>query len=409
MNSTVNKYQQAPALKKNDAEARYFFQPKLSINNFNDKFEKEADAITAEVTPFSPQSFLKKVKAPGEKQNIQLQPFSIVTNPSIQRVPASSGLSGQSQLTPVIAPQVRYRPTGTITRAEFDNYVQTYFGVSSIHTGTQPEQEQRITRHGVPPPTIPTWQSWDPGSASEDYTSIIDGMEQMINGLGALPQVNTIIFFKIEYEPDTTTGVGIPHANTGASFGAGELVVYEAFSGSTNPAAAISSAQGTPIRTQNRSGSISDTIIHELGHGVGEAASNNSPVMFQQYNAAVGWQGNPAVLYDIGQPAVRAAIAAGTAIDAQYIITSARWNDATVSEQPMSRYAVQGGPGEDFAESIAAYITAPSVLRQRSPWRYQFINTNMADWITRMRAMRPGMIRPPLGDFPMPSSDTRNV
>ncbi len=325
----------------------------------------------------------------------------------IQLQPSAPSSSTQQLTIPaIITRQPRYRPEGIISRQEFDTYVQTNYGVADVHTGTQTEQEQKITRHGVPAPTLPNWQSWDPGTASEDYTSIIDGVEEMINSLGAIPQINTIIFFKVEYEPDQTTGIGVPHSTTGASFGAREMVVYEAFNGSTRPAAGISSAHGTPARPRSRSLNISYNIIHELGHGVGGVGINRSPQAFDEYKAAVGWIGNPAVLYDIGQPEVRAAIANSTPLPAQHIITPDRWSDPTVSEQPMSRYAVFGGPDEDFAETIAAYVTNPSALQQRSPWRYNFIHTNMASWIPQMRSMTPGMFRPPIGDFPMPSGDT---
>jgi hypothetical protein len=115
---------------------------------------------------------------------------------TIQRQPAS----GLQTPVPGITSQIRFRPEGVISRQEFDQYVQTYFGVSDVHTGTQIEQEQRLTRHGVPTPTIPNWQSWDPGTASEDYTSIIDGVEEMLIAFGAMPQVRTIIFFKLHYQ-----------------------------------------------------------------------------------------------------------------------------------------------------------------------------------------------------------------
>ena len=321
--------------------------------------------------------------------------------PFIQRQPVQAPAATAQGLSQFITQaQPRKRPTGSISRQEFDNYVRTYYGVGDVHTGTQAEQETRITRNGVPSPSIPSWHQWDPGTSSEDYTSIIDGVEEMIDGLGAMPQINTIIFFEARYEPDPGTGIGIADRDTGASFGAGEMVVYQAFTGSTIPATGISSTAGTPTRPQSRRGNISYNIIHELGHGVGEAGSNNGPGMFRLYNAAIGWIGSPAVLYDVGQPTVRAAIAANTTPPAQHIITSGRWNDASVSEQPMSGYAVSGGPGEDFAETIAAYVTNPSALAQRSPARYNFIHNRIGEWKSRMRSMMPGFIPPPVGDFP---------
>ena len=325
------------------------------------------------------------------------------TSKTIQRQVASS----QQTSIPSIASQTRYRPEGVISRQKFDQYVQKYFGVTDVHTGTQSEQEQRLTRHNVPAPTIANWQSWDPGTASEDYTSIIDGMEEMLSSIGAMPQIRTIIFFQSHYEADPTTGVGIPRPTTGASFGAGELTIFEGFSGSTHPATGLNTTSGAPTELPNRSSDIAYNIVHELGHGVGEAGSNNSRQMFDQFNAAVGWIGSPAVLYDMGQVAVQTAVANSTALPSQHIITSGRWNDVNVIEQPMSRYAVSGGPGEDFAESIAAYVRNPLTLQQRSPRRYQFIHTNIGSWTPRMRNMAPGLIPPPVGDFNLPSGDSR--
>jgi len=323
-------------------------------------------------------------------------------NPIIQRQPGST----RQTPAPAVSSQIRFRPEGVISRQEFDQYVQTYFGVSDVHTGTQSEQEQRLTRHGVPTPTIPNWQSWDPGAASEDYTSIIDGVEEMLQALGAMPQVRTIIFFQSQYEADPNTGVGIPRPSTGASFGAGELTIYESFTGSTRPATGRSLTSPAGRRLPDRSADITYNIIHELGHGVGEAASNNSRQMFDQFNAAVGWLGTPPVLYDIGQADVQTALANSTALPSQHIISPSRWNDVNVMEQPMSYYAVGGGSGEDFAESIAAYIQNPMVLEQRSPRRHQFIRAHIGSWTSMMRNTMPGMSRQPKGDFNLPSGDT---
>jgi hypothetical protein len=169
---------------------------------------------------------------------------------------------------------------------------------------------------------------------------------------------------------------------------------------------ARSSAAPAARRLPDRSAGITYNIIHELGHGVGEAASNNGRQMFDRFNATVGWIGSPPVLYDIGQADVQTAIANSTALPSQHIISSSRWNDLSVIEQPMSQYAVSGGPGEDFAESIAAYVQNPTVLEQRSPRRHQFIRSNIASWTTMMRNTAPGMSRQPKGDFNLPPGDT---
>ena len=298
----------------NSKNSLRFIQPKLTVGAPDDPYEKEADDVADKVMRMPVQNFIQRKCADCAEESVHMKSHTVPVIPFIQRVPSTPSTTSQSTTPAIAAPQVRNRPTGVISRQEFDTYVQTYYGVTDVHTGTQTEQEGRITRRGVPAPSIPTWQAWDPGSSSEDYTSIVDGMEDVISSLGAMPQVARIIFFKVAYEPDTTTGVGIPQPDTGASFGAGELVIYDAFTGSTRPATGISTAQGTPTRTRSRSADISYNIIHELGHGVGEAGSNNGRQMFDEYNAAVGWIGNPAVLYDVGQPAVRAAIANSTTL-----------------------------------------------------------------------------------------------
>lgn len=385
-----------------EASSGLFVQTKLSVGAPDDPFEREADWVADQVMRIPERNFLEHNST---TTNISAQSQSLSPNisPIIQRQQAAT----QQVTLPSITSQIRYRPSGVITRTEFDRYVTTYYGVTNVHTGTQSEQEQRLTRHGVPAATIANWQSWDPGSASEDYTSIINGMEDMLTAIGAMPQVNTILFFQRQYEPDPTTGAGIPNPTTGASFGAGELTIYSAFSGSTHPAIGVNTSTGAPTNPPNRSADISYNIIHELGHGVGEAGSNNSRQMFDQFNATVGWIGSPSVLYDMGQPSVLAAITNSTSLPSQHIITPGRWNDPSVREQPMSQYAVQGGPGEDFAESVAAYISNPSALQQRSPLRYQFINSNIASWTPRMRGTIPALVQPPKGDFNLPTGNTR--
>ncbi|MXV49681.1 hypothetical protein GS399_01755 [Pedobacter sp. HMF7647] len=377
-------------------------QCKLTVGSPDDPLEHEANDIADRVMRMPDSNFIRNKSDNFASTTTTVASAPQLTTSFIQRQQVTT-----SGATSSIASQIRFRPTGVMTRRQFDDYVKTYYGVADVHTGTQTEQEGRLTRHGVPAPTIPNWQSWDPGTASDDYTSIVDAMENILVSVGAMPQINRIIFFQMDYEPDPATGVGTPRTDTGASFGAGELVIYEAFNGTTDPATGRSTSAGTPLRSQSRSENIGYIITHELGHGIGEAASNGGPQMFNQYRAAVGWVGSPPVLYDIGQQDVIDAISNSTTPPAQYIITPRRWSDPTVIDQPMSRYSVAGGPGEDFAEAIAAYITNPSSLQQRSPARYNFINSNMAAWANRMRQTAPAYIRPPQGDFPVPSGDTR--
>ena len=375
-----------------------YIQTKLQVDPPNDSMAAEGSGSRTPATNFL------AYKSTSNRSGNPTQQISNVSGPGkiIQRQPAPA----QQTQVPTVTSQIRFRPEGVISRQEFNQYMQTYFGVSDIHTGTQSEQEQRLTRHGVPTPRINNWQSWDPGTASEDYTSIINGVEEMLNAFGAMPQVRTIIFFQLHYQADPTTGVGVPEPTTGASFGAGELTIFEGFTGSTHPALGRSSTTPALRQFPDRSEAITYNIIHELGHGVGEAASNNSRQMFDQFNAFVGWIGTPAVLYDIAQADVQTAIANATPLPTQHIITPSRWNDVNVIEQPMSQYAVRGGPGEDFAETVTAYVQNPAILEQRSPRRHQFIRTNIGSWTPMMRNTVPGMSRQPKGDFNLPSGDT---
>jgi len=162
----------------------------------------------------------------------------------------------------------------------------------------------------------------------------------------------------------------------------------------------------TPMEPSNPDMFIRQNIAHELGHGVAEAAMASQNLQtFRQYNAAVGWVGSPPELFDMGQQPVRDAIANNTPLPAQNKITPSRWNDPSVAEQPMTMYSVIGGPGEDFAESVTAFIYQPSALQQRSPRRFNFIQTNENTWKTQMRPMLPGLQKPQMGDFPEPTRD----
>ena len=376
-----------------------YFQAKLTVGAPDDALEHEADAMAERVTNIPHQTFLQEKSSGSDTIHLN----RVITSDDdsfIRRTPSTTTPRSIPPISLAFISRPLYRPSGIITRQTFDDYVINTYGVTDVHTGIQTEQEARITRRGVPAPTIPTWQSWDPGTQSQDYTSIIDGIENMISAFGAIPQISNIIFFQVAYEPDSATGVGVAQPDTGASFGAGELAIYQAFDGSTNPATGRSTLTGTTVASADRQADISYIITHELGHGVGEAGAAQNHQMFIQFNATVGWIGNPPVLYDMGQPTVINAINNGTPLLAQDIITPQRWALPTVIEQPMSRYSVFGGPGEDFAESVAAYVNNPTVLLQRSPLRYNFLHTNIPLWISQMRPSTPGVFKPQIGDFP---------
>jgi hypothetical protein len=117
-------------------------------------------------------------------------------------------------------------------------------------------------------------------------------------------------------------------------------------------------------------------VLHELGHGLVAL----DPQIAVDYATAVGWSviGSVAALYDKGVPAVRQALAAGTAPDDKDRITAVSWNSPQWVEQPMSEYSVSGGPREDFAESVMAYVENKELVKARSSLRYEFLESRKA-------------------------------
>jgi hypothetical protein len=123
--------------------------------------------------------------------------------------------------------------------------------------------------------------------------------------------------------------------------------------------------------------------------------AGGAPQLLESYARAVGWTGigTDAALFDAGVAAVRDSLANGTTPDAQYRITKDNWNAPKWAEQPMTEYSVSGGPGEDFADSVMAFIENPGLLNARAPLRYSFIEAHEAQW-------RQLMVAPQLKETP---------
>ena len=347
------------------------------------------------------------------------------SGPFIQRAPVYNSPLSQpapTQQAPqnVVLPVVGSAP---ISDADFNLIMLHKFGVQTIRTGTQQEQETFLTRHNQPPATIPNWQSWNPGASSMIYNYIVEAFEQFGQSLGATPIVSTINFFKMNYDRDATTGAVVAQPNVGASFGLTDLNIFEAVTTLNSPlpytrsitgtytnspvvaSTTPGSSPGAPMPAPSRSQSVIRMITHELGHGAQSAAMNlpnpaqaPDPQMLNDYELAVGWTGSPMKLFDIGVPAVAAALSAGTTPASQYEITPAHWNDPRWIEQPMSHYSVDGGPGEDFAEAIMVYVTDPALLQSRCPARYNFIHNRSGSWLFNMRLYNRSTSAP--GDYP---------
>ena len=329
----------------------------------------------------------------------------------IQRTPtpgSGSPVSGQpvANQTKTPSPSHRQIHQGAISRADFEQYVKNNYGVQDVHNGTKQEQEGGLTGRNSKLPTIPNWAEWDPGASSEQYSTIIKAIEDVASSFGAIPTIQKIIFYEMYYDINDA-GTSVPNSDVGASFGAGNLTIYKAYTGNHGFPVARSNAQGkyphvgiaigssggtsgapTPYVSQNQN--LKENITHELGHGIAEAANAADSKALDNFNSTVGWVGTTAAaLYDIGQPAVKTAISSNTAPPAQFKIEPANWNDPKWQEQPITEYSVAGGPGEDFAESIAAFVYAKATLQARSPKRFNFILNGIDTWKTKMRPIPP--------------------
>lgn len=334
---------------------------------------------------------------------------------------------GLPQVARQARPNSQTASPSPMLRTEFEATVLQRFGVSNVRTGTLQEQERESTRRGAPiPPHIDpaVWHSWDPGSSSEIYRWIITALESMAANFGGIPGVREIVFFEVEYEQDTTTGAVVAHPQVGASYGAGVMTIYR--SGISRNAAyptqrsstqppqhrptiavqTPGSSPGADLPLPTPEQSAQRTITHELGHGLAEIALTPpatggaalDAAMINDYKRAVGWIGAAGSehLFDIGAQAVQTAIAGGSPPPATLEITEAHWNDPRWVEQPMSGYMISGGPSEDFAEAVTAYIHVPAALRARSPRRYGFLNSRKSRWQSGLRqpAQQPGSNRP---------------
>ncbi|HEY4183460.1 MAG TPA: DUF4157 domain-containing protein, partial [Polyangia bacterium] len=233
------------------------------------------------------------------------------------------------------------------TWQEFVAFMARAVGATDVHVGTYAEQE---SRQG---PGIPAqgWTSGDPGPVSDLYGLIADGVRDFSDNFGGVPEVKTVIFFAHRYQKDPQTGAVVPDLAAGAQFGAGELVIYTDVA-PKGPFALPQPGGGVdhPTRAEN----IHRVISHELGHAIGEAFHNRvDPTIFDRWNKEIGWVDHKR-LYDISQPVVQQAIAAGQEPPKQrqvgiqpypLLIEQGNWDSTLFGERPVSEYAVED-PGE---------------------------------------------------------------
>ena len=365
--------------------------------------------------------------APLTARVLQLQ--GTIGNRAVGRLLRQTPSASASAPAPAAAAPAVTAGPGEMTREHFERTMFWRFGVPLVRNGTEREMIVRTTRRGVTPPTaLPGWHDWNPGPSSTVYQAIVDAFEDIDRTFGGVPDVREIVFFDADYDWNGTAFVR--RSDVGASFGAGHLTIHRAIESHSKglpvarsnargryPTVVIGLQQppdqveGAPIPLPSRAESQRRIIAHELGHGLAEAAHGPTPdlapdpTMMTDFRLAVGWTATePAELFDAGDAAVRRALAAGTrpAAPAQPI-TELTWNAAHWGEQPVSSYAVSGGPGEDFAESVMAFVRAPELLRARSPRRYAFLDQHRSRWTRNLVRVAPP------GDYPLPRDDGTRI
>lgn len=282
------------------------------------------------------------------------------------------------------------------------------YGVRKVWVGTQSEQEELLTAsQGKPPGSIRIsgWRSWSPTETDLEWIEM--AFADVAQAFGRMPAVQRIRFFEEPFVLNAQ-GAAVPARQPGATYGEGQITIYHGVMKNPKylPEARSTTTMEADLPEPRQEESTRRYLVHELGHGFAEAAEMPDPknavdpTMIADYARAVGWVGD--ALYDIGVPAVAAAIANQTVPPSSHQITVQNWNAGGWIEQPVSRYSVEVSAKEDFAEAIMTYAKAPEVLLMRSPRRYAFIHERRARW--QMQLIRP---MPPPGDHPLPQGDGR--
>ncbi|MFZ1504833.1 MAG: DUF4157 domain-containing protein [Nitrospira sp.] len=279
-----------------------------------------------------------------------------------------------------------------MTRDHFENEMRL-FGVRKIFTATFEQQRERLNYFGAGARpgdllTKAAWKAWSPGDDSAVYDWIVAAFSGFARTFGGVPKVTEIGFFPVDYEL-AADGTLAPKRNVAADFGGGRMAIYRtAVDQAGNfliPAGRSTDGVRAQLNPSTEAQGVTGAITHELGHGLVETALTPQgknpapdPQFMRDYRLAAGWTGGAKPeLFDAGAAEVQTALEGGQTPPAKYKITEANWNEPTWVEQPMTLYMTTH-PSEDLPEAVAAYVNTPELLRQRSPRRFQFLDTHRA-------------------------------
>ncbi len=274
-------------------------------------------------------------------------------------------------------------------------------GVTTVREGTLDDQAELLNapgdgvgdvlRNDIHEHNFP-WSPWSPGSSSPTYASILAGIQDFARAVGGLPPFEEILFFEFPIEPLMLEGhLRVKRGQAAAEFANRQLLVYKNTELQARdkiiPVQKDRPGHPSPAPRPSQDVGVRRIVAHELGHGLPQLAFERARdagranrLLVEEYKAHVGWvgRGEAARLYDIGVSEAEQAIGRGEAPDPRFEITADHWNKGWV-EQPVSRYSVQGGPGEDFAEAAMTYVEQPRALQARSGRRYDFVRSVAAE------------------------------
>jgi|GEM_PF-1942459 len=275
-----------------------------------------------------------------------------------------------------------------MTFAQFEDVMKKKFRVSGVRIGTFADQSFGDMQQSQ-------WQPWPTSASTAPYEQILEGINNVVSRVGGMPPVREVLFYKVAYEKDFNTppasGIDhvVPNPDTGASFSAGRLEIFEAVTRG-NPMLDLAGRFQTPTKEE----SVRRNISHELGHSVVEEGLDQGnirpgvdPSIIVDYKLAAGWlkgpnPNDPELLYDAGDPAVQAAATSHTQPPPDKGIRKDNLGSPW-KERPLTTYGVTN-VAEDFGEAFMAYVNAPDVLKKLASRRFEFIDSRKSRWAGRL-------------------------